>query len=61
MNFGTTTNNEDLCLVDSTTTYTIVKSNNFFSYFVMQEINVSIISSITNIIEGSKKCVLRNY
>ena len=35
MNVGTNTNDEDMCLIDSTTTYTILKGNNFFSSLVM--------------------------
>ena len=32
MNVGSSTNDEDICLIDSTTTHTIIKSNKFFSY-----------------------------
>jgi len=53
MNVGTSTNDEDICLIDSATIHTILKSNKFFSCLVMQEFNVSTISSTTNIIEGS--------
>ena len=35
MNVDTSTNDEDMCLIDSATTYTIIKSNNFFSCLVM--------------------------
>jgi len=52
MNIDINTNDEDLCLADSATTYTIFKSNKFFSCLVMREANVSTISGTTNIIEG---------
>jgi len=39
-----------MCLIDSATTYTILKSNKFFSCLIMRDINVSIIYSTTNII-----------
>jgi len=58
MNVGTSTNNENICLIDSATTHTILKSNKFFSCLVMQEINVSTTSSTTNIIEGSGKAIV---
>jgi len=58
MNVGTNTNDEDMCLIDSTTTYTILKGNNFFSSLVMWDINVSIIYSTTNIFEGSGKAII---
>jgi len=58
MNIGINTNDEDLCLADSATTHTILKSNKFFSCFVMREINVSIISRTTNIIEGSGRATV---
>ena len=51
MNVGTNTGNEDMCLIDSATTHTILKSNKFFSCLVMREVNVSIIYSTTNIFE----------
>jgi len=40
-----------MCLIDSATTHTILKSNKFFSCLVMREVNVSIIYSTTNIFE----------
>jgi len=49
MNVDTSTNDDDMCLIDSATTYTILKSNKFFSCLVMRDINVSIIYSTTNI------------
>ena len=49
MNVDTSTSDDDMCLIDSATTYTILKSNKFFSCLVMRDINVSIIYSTTNI------------
>ena len=45
---------KDMCLIDSATTYTILKSNKFFCCLIMQDINVSIIYSTTNIFEDSQ-------
>jgi len=42
---------KDTCLIDSATTYTILKSNKFFSCLIMRDINVSIIYSTTNIFQ----------
>jgi len=58
MNVGTNTNDEDICLINSATTHTILKSNNFFSCLVMREVNVSIISNTTNIFEGSRRATI---
>jgi len=58
MNVGINTNDEDMCLIDSATTYTILKSINFFSCLVMRDINVSIIYSTTNICEGSERAII---
>ena len=58
MNVGTNTNDEDICLINSATTHTILKSNNFFSCLVMREVNVSIISNTTNIFEDSRRAII---
>jgi len=58
MNIGTSTNDEDICLIDSATTHTILKSTRFFSYLVMRGVNVSIIYGTTNTIEGSRRAIL---
>ena len=42
---------QKMCLIDSATTYTILKSNKSFSCLIMRDINVSIIYSTTNIFE----------
>jgi len=47
-----------ICLIDSATTHTIIKSNEFFSCLVMREVNVSIISGIINIIKGSRRAIV---
>jgi len=43
MNVGNNTNDEDMCLVDSAKTHTILKGNTFFSCLVMREVNGSTI------------------
>jgi len=58
MNVGINTNGDDMYLINSATTYTIIKSNKVFSCLVMRDINVSIIYSIINICEGSLKELL---
>jgi len=49
---------KDMCLIDSATTYTILKSNKFFSCLIMWDINVSIIYSTTNIFEDSRRAII---
>jgi len=49
---------KDMCLIDSATTYTILKSNKFFSCLIMQDINVNIIYSNTNIFEDSIRAII---
>ena len=41
---------KDMCLIDSATTYTILKGNKFFSCLIMWYIDVSIIYSTTYIL-----------
>ena len=48
---------KDMCLIDCATTYTILKSNKFFSYLMMWDIDVSIIYS-TNIFEDSRRAII---
>ena len=57
-NVDTSTNDEDVCPLDSATTYTILKSNKFFSCLIMRDINVSIIYSTANIFEGSGRAII---
>jgi len=47
-----------MCLIDSATTYTILKSNKFFSCLIMQDINDNIIYNTTNIFEGSERAII---
>jgi len=47
-----------MCLADSATTHTILKSNKFFSCLVMREVNVSTISGTTNIVECSGRATI---
>jgi len=49
---------KDMCLIDNATTYTILKSNKFFSSLIMRDINVSIIYSTTNIFEDSRRAII---
>jgi len=49
---------KDMCLIDSATTYTILKSNKIFSFLIMRDINVSNIYSITNIFEDSRRAII---
>jgi len=58
MNVGASTNVEDLCLIDSATTHTILKSNTFFSCLVMREVNIATISGTKNKIEGSERAIV---
>jgi len=55
VNVDISTNDKDMCLIDSATTHIILKSNTFFSCLVMREVNVSTISDTKNIIERLRK------
>ena len=46
---------DDICLIDSATTHTILKDKKYFSYLVMKEANVNTICGSTRLIEGSEK------
>ena len=46
---------KDMCLIDNAKTYTILKSNKFFSCLIMRDINFSIIYSTTYIFEDSRR------
>ena len=51
--------NEDLCLVDSGTTNTILKSKKYFSQLHLGKTNIHTISGTSNLIEGSgRACIL---
>jgi len=45
-------NNGEICLTDSAITHTILKDKKYFSHLIMQETNVSTISSSTKMQEG---------
>jgi len=47
-----------MCLIDSATIYTILKSNKFFSCLIIRDINVSIIYSTTNKFEGYGRAII---
>ena len=55
---GLKINKDDICLLDSATTYTILKDKRYFSYLVMKEANVNTISGSTRLIEGSGRANL---
>ena len=44
---------ETLCLADSATTHTILKDEKYFSQLILAEANVSTISGVANLIEGT--------
>ena len=45
--------NEDICIIDSETTHTILKHKKYFSYLEMGEINVNTICGSAKLIESS--------
>ena len=47
--------NDNLCLIDSATMHTILKSKKYFSTLTMLETNFNIISGFVNLIEGFGK------
>jgi len=49
---------KDMRLIDSATTYTILKSNKFFFCLIMWDIDVSIIYSTTNIFEDFRRAII---
>ncbi|XP_016486394.2 uncharacterized protein LOC107806696 [Nicotiana tabacum] len=51
-------NKDDICLLDSATTHTILRDTRYFSYLVMKEANVNAISDSTRLIEGSGRANL---
>jgi hypothetical protein len=44
---------EDLCLVDSCTTHTILRDKKYFQYLILNKASVNTISGSSNQIEGS--------
>ncbi|TYH12867.1 hypothetical protein ES288_A06G099900v1 [Gossypium darwinii] len=52
------TNDEDLCLVNSTTTHTILKNKKYFSHLTMQKASVSTVSDSIKMIQGSERATI---
>ena len=50
---GSTQGEEDICLVDSATSHTILKSKTYFSHLKLGTKSVNIIYGSANLIEGS--------
>jgi hypothetical protein len=50
---------EDICLVDSATTHTILRDRKFFSTLVLTKANVTTISGSADLIEGSDRAHIR--
>ncbi|KAJ9557573.1 hypothetical protein OSB04_012187 [Centaurea solstitialis] len=46
---------EDICLVDSGSTHTVLKKKRYFSHLTTQKANISTILGVVNIIEGFGK------
>lgn len=53
--FRPKTNKEDICLIDSATTHTILIDKRYFASLIMKEANVSTISGSTKLIKGSER------
>ncbi|CAN1225924.1 hypothetical protein LINPERPRIM_LOCUS2585 [Linum perenne] len=47
-----------MCIIDSTSTHTILKDKKYFSYLIMREANVSTISDNSNLIEEMILCLM---
>ena len=56
--FGSKTNHEDICVVDSGTTHAIFKDQKYFSYLHKEKANVSTISGNISLIEGSGRAII---
>ena len=52
MLFGLKMNEDDVCLVDNATTYTILWDKKYFLELTLIKANVSTISGTTNLVEG---------
>lgn len=55
---GTTEKKEDVCLLDSVTTYTILCCKHFFSSVTLRKANINIISSLIEIIDGFRNATV---
>ena len=53
-----TNNGDDMCLVDSATTHTILRSDKYFSNLSRMKANVNTISGTANLIEGSGRAII---
>ena len=51
--FGLKMNEDDVCLADCVTTHTIFRNKRYFLELTLIKVNVSTISSTTNLVEGS--------
>ena len=51
-------NKEDFCLVDSSTTHTILKDKKYFQSLKLCKANVNTISGSLNLIEGSGRAII---
>ena len=51
-------NDDDICLINSATTHTILKNKKYFSYLKMGETNVNTISGSAKLIEGSGRATI---
>jgi hypothetical protein len=51
-------NEDDICLVDSATTHTILKSKVHFSFLVVHDAIVNIISGSAKLIEGPRRAII---
>ena len=50
---GSSIGDNDMCLADSASTHTILKDKQFFSFLIMQGLDVNTISGSAKLIEGS--------
>jgi hypothetical protein len=46
---------EDLCIAGSCTTHTILRDKKYFQYLILNKASANIISSSSNLIEGSER------
>ena len=53
MLFGLKMNEDDVCLIDCVTMHTIIQDKIYFLELILIKANVSTISGITNLVEGS--------
>ena len=51
-------NKEDFCLVDSSTTHTILKDKKYFQSLILCKVNFNTISTSLNLIESSGRAII---